>query len=160
MGGEELGGSEIVCIRGGAFSRGMTCLCCLGGNCYFAGHVLDNYICRCLERGALSRVDVNIRKQWREFKQEYLRTEQEFQKIRKEREGEAFNVREDRVDRPKEFDFCRRFVNDGKVRCRVIYGDCGRDKCDRCHSGAPFISWNIQLRHVREFFEWVARTTE
>lgn len=155
-------------MKGRMFSPGVSCLCCLGGNCYLIGHVFVGCECCCLKKELDGEVDKEILDEWRLFKQKYIRTEQEFQ-ISRARKGkevvrgrEAFTVRhqDDREEREEATGFrCRRFINDGRSRCRVVYGECGEISCEWCpidkRFGSSFVSNEIQLRYVREFFESV-----
>lgn len=77
---------EIECLRGRAFGKGMSCLCCMGGNCHVIGHVLEECVCRCLSRKEVT-MEMKGRSEWilaRAFKQEYVGIEREFhEKCRK-----------------------------------------------------------------------------
>ena len=33
--------------KGRSFAKGVTCLCCMGGNCHAVGHILDDCECSC-----------------------------------------------------------------------------------------------------------------
>ena len=55
---------------------------------------------------------------------------------------------------------CRRFINDGQVRCRIEYGTCGRDECGKCfqasgkwQEGVPFVPEITQLHWINEFLQ-------
>ena len=59
---------------------------------------------------------------------------------------------------------CQKFINDGKGRCRIEYGDCGRDECGpclgksrKCRRG-DLVKECIQLRWIREFFQQTTKT--
>lgn len=154
--------NEVVCTNGRAFSPGMTCLCCLGGNCRIFGHVLQDCDCRCLKKKIPAGVGTGVIDEWRKFKQGYVRSEKEFQALKhtKKSEFSASDQYPDPAVIPPMP--CRRFINDGGVRCRVICGECRKDKCDWCHSQPgerPFVARNAQLRQIREFFEHVVENT-
>ena len=76
---------EVNVVKGRSFTPGVTCLCCLGGNCFSVGHVISNCLCCCIKkerRGGSKRE----REKWsdsecreaREHKQEYVQQEREF----------------------------------------------------------------------------------
>ena len=79
---------EVVVKKGRSFTSGVTCLCCLGGNCYMIGHVLSDCVCCCIENEN-RRNDSSGLMQARNFKQDYVLREQDFERKRVEATSEA-----------------------------------------------------------------------
>ena len=144
---------EVECSKGRSFEKGVTCLCCMGGNCYILGHVLEECECKCLQRKALEKSKLQRCYEWiaaRAFKLEYIRTEGEFhgsKRIRRElgvgcRDVDLPDLKENKRVIPggitdNDMDImgvksCRRFLNDGRNICRVEYGACGQKDCGGC----------------------------
>ena len=118
------------------------------------GHVVDICDCRCLPRKTEKRsIHPGLLDMLRDHKRKYVYNEEEFQQgIRRVREMRVVDVNTIESQ-------CRRFISDGKRRCRLEYGSCMRDECGRCfqlsgrwQSGDLFVRTDTQLHMTREFF--------
>ena len=72
---------EYVVKKGRAFTPMMSCLCCMGGNCYRVGHVIPDCSCCCVEYKECGNSSEKAKA--RQFKQEYVSQEQEFERNHK-----------------------------------------------------------------------------
>lgn len=131
------------------FAKGVTCLCCMGGNCHAVGHILEVCDCSCRPRVAVA--DEENRALARTFKYSYYYGQQ----------GYSTTMREDVYAGLWETLVCRRFLcNEGGV-CREEPG-CGRvnhcgicfQRTNRWEQGIPFIPYRIQMRWINEFLSW------
>lgn len=170
-------------IRYRSFAKGVSCLCCMGGNCHAVGHILDSCDCSCVVTSVV--LDEEDRAASRRFKYLFFDGQRQFNKdINK---GEKANgvpgswddfVRqwedELRIQRgckgsrlwtrlvEQTHDICRRFVCDKMGKCREEAG-CGRSSvCGECFlrtgqwtQGHPFTPLRVQLQWINEFFAWV-----
>ena len=107
----------------------------------------------------------------RTFKWGYLHTETAFRRTRTkvQRDKDKGNEEEDEQGEDGEgIVYCRRFIVDGKGKCRVEYGSCAQPGCGNCfqrsgkwQQGENFISQTVQLQQVCEFFQYtVGRSPE
>ena len=135
---------------------GMTCLCCTGGNCYKVGHVLKECQCQCIYRRRPEILSEEVCETGREFKREYVRTEELFRRGKRHLNDEIKVEKWDLL--PNTYN-CRRFVENGKGRCRVEYRRCDRVECGSCFQrtgrwrrGEVFVPELAQVHQVCEFF--------
>ena len=130
-----------------AFEKGVTCLCCMGGNCHAVGHILDICDCFCTPRRIVAKDE--DRAVARMCKYVYFDCQRQYVKEQEEEylDGTDF--------------ICRRFICTIDGRCREEPG-CGRSKvCGDCYlktgqwdRGRPFLPYWLQLRWINEFLKW------
>ena len=126
------------------FEKGVNCLCCMGGNCYTVGHILDICDCFCKPRSIMIGNDED-RAIAKRCKYGYFDCQRQY--VKEQEEGYFDNT-----------DFtCRRFICTIDGRCREEPG-CGRSKvCGECYlrtgqwdQGRPFLPYWLQLRWINQ----------
>ncbi|KAF8446511.1 hypothetical protein BGX38DRAFT_1271106 [Terfezia claveryi] len=121
-----------ICCRD--FTKDQNCICCMGGNCYIAGHVIASCICFCVRKSVrIGAVELEVLK---EFKFAYLQGG-----LRRSLEGNEKGEFEE-----------KREENGG---CRRECGMCFR-RMGMWHLGIPFIPYEQQLKWVTQFLKVVS----
>lgn len=153
---------ELIYNKGRAFASGMFCLCCMDGNCHVVGHVIDDCQCCCLERKSAGLMGDNHLGWALSFKRSYVESERKFRERQiKKPKSKSLESSSTASEYP-----CRQFINDGRSRCRVEYGNYRRRECGSCFQreqkwtkGEMFTGETEQLCMVREFYQHVVQPT-
>lgn len=146
-------------LKGRSFAKGVSCVCCMGGNCHAVGHVVDICDCSCVFKSEVT--DMEIRSIARQFKYAYYGAQCAW-------DGRMRGNGEDSSSLEWGVLVCRRFLCTEGGLCREEPG-CGRDKeCGDCflrtnttswNQGTPFTPLRVQLRWINEFLSWAQAET-